>query len=248
MFFHNPSVEEMHRALGMAGKAVIVRDHANGCSFTMEFSQQLHYGFAVFGVEVTCRFIGEQYGRLARQRPSHGYALLLATGELGGIVFASMRHPHFLQGRIDLLFPFRRGHPAIGQRQFDILKHGEVADEIEALKDEADFAISYAGAVRMVEAGDRLAIERVVAVARRIEQAEDRQQGGLAAARRAGYGHEFAAAYDQVDFSEGMGFHFIGEKHFCDLFEFDQGLLIKLGLVGSAFHRDSAPYLSLTSS
>src|SRR2546427_2229362 len=40
------------------------------------------------------------------------------------------------------LFPLGRRHAAIGQRQLDVLIDGQVADQIERLEDEADFARS----------------------------------------------------------------------------------------------------------
>jgi hypothetical protein len=40
--------------------------------------------------------------------------------------------------------PFSR---AIGQRQLDVLEHGQVADQVEGLEDEADLAVADAGAL-----------------------------------------------------------------------------------------------------
>src|SRR5262245_42397081 len=107
-------------------------------------------------------------------------------------MFAPVRHSHFFQSAFDPLSPFGRAHPTISQWQLDILKHGEIANKIEALENETDFAVSYPGAFRVVEIGDRLAIERVLAFVRRIEQAKDREQRGFAATGRAGDRHEFA--------------------------------------------------------
>ena len=38
-------------------------------------------------------------------------------------------------------------HAAIGERQLDVLVDGEVADQVEALEDETDLAVSHARAV-----------------------------------------------------------------------------------------------------
>ena len=70
--------------------------------------------------------------------------------------------------------------------------------------------------------GHRLAREHVAALARRIEQAEDGQQRGLAAARRAAHRHVFPGADLEVDAREGVGLDLLGVKDPGDALEPDQ--------------------------
>jgi hypothetical protein len=65
--------------LGVPRVPRVVRHHADGGAFLVEFTQQLHDGFAVLGVEVTGRLVGKQNGGRAPDRASDGDALLLTA-------------------------------------------------------------------------------------------------------------------------------------------------------------------------
>ena len=88
------------------------------------------------GVEIAGGLVGEQDSRRVDQRAGDGDALHLAAGELEG--HARGEGLHFDSRR-------RASGEAAGcragkqQRQLDILDHGERVDELERLKDEADF-------------------------------------------------------------------------------------------------------------
>src|SRR5258705_11480696 len=51
-FFHDAAVEEMDRALGEAGVALVVRHHADGRAVAVQVAQQFHHGLAVFRGQV----------------------------------------------------------------------------------------------------------------------------------------------------------------------------------------------------
>src|SRR5262249_14536655 len=84
------------------------------------------------------------------------------------------------------LTTFLRTHPAIGERQLDILEHGEVADQVEALEDEADLPIADAGTFGGAQLPDRSPVEVVRALGWRVEETQNREEGRLAAPRRPG--------------------------------------------------------------
>ena len=69
----------------------------------------------------------------------------------------------------------------------------------------------------------RRLVEVVPALGGRVEQAEDREQRGLAAAGRAGNGHILALADLQMNAREGVGFDLVGVEDLGDAFEFDEG-------------------------
>ena len=142
-----------------------------------------------------------------------------------GRCLARWRHADALERFVHEGFAFARGHPAIGQRQLDVLVNGQVADEIEALENEADLAIADAGALREGEVRDLTALERVAAVRWRVEQAEDREQGRLSTTGRAGDGDVFAAANIEVNARERVGFDLIREEDFGDAVEVNQGVV-----------------------
>src|SRR5438552_1587337 len=94
----------------------------------------------------------------------------------------TMRHADTFERVGNPPFPLFRQHTAIGERQLDVLEHGEIANQVETLKDEADFSVADARALRGFELRDLATIQRVRAAARRVEQADNREQRGLAAA------------------------------------------------------------------
>jgi hypothetical protein len=55
----------VHRALGVAGEARVVGDHADGGAVAVQLAQQPHHGLAVLRVEVAGGLVGEQDRRLA---------------------------------------------------------------------------------------------------------------------------------------------------------------------------------------
>jgi hypothetical protein len=81
-FFDHFAVEHMNRALGMARKTLVVRDHANGGAFAMQLLQQLHDSFAIARIEVTRWFVSEQDQRLAAEGARDGNTLLLTARKL----------------------------------------------------------------------------------------------------------------------------------------------------------------------
>src|SRR6185437_13915273 len=191
--FHDFSVEKMNGAVGNRSVTRIVRHHADRGAFRVQLTQQFDYGFAVFRVEIAGGLVCQQNGGLTNEGTRYGYALLLTAGKLRRIMLSAMGHPDALEHVLHALLALFCSHTAIGERQFDVFKDGEIADQIERLKNEPDLAVADARAVAERELFDRLSVNPVASVRRRIEQAQNRQQRRLAAARRAGDRKKFAA-------------------------------------------------------
>src|SRR5664279_4645456 len=98
----------------------------------------------------------------------------------------AMSHADLLERLLHALFALGSAEATIGQRQFHILLDREVADEVEALKDEADLTIADAGPLRETKVCDRMAVEGIASPRRCIQQPQDGEQRGFATARRAG--------------------------------------------------------------
>ena len=58
--------------------------------------EQLHYIYRRFGVEVSCRLICQNYGRLVYQRPRNCHSLPLSAGEFGRPVLRPIPKPHII--------------------------------------------------------------------------------------------------------------------------------------------------------
>ena len=69
-------------------------------------------------------------------------------------MFGTMSHPNTLQRLCHRGLAIARAHPAICQRQLDVLVNREIANEVEALENEPDFPIANAGTLRKGKVGD----------------------------------------------------------------------------------------------
>src|SRR5205085_4821464 len=99
--------------------------------------------------------------------------LLLTTGELARQVLRAMGHADAFERFGGPFLSVRRTHSAIRQRQFNVLVNREIADQVKALKNETDFTISNPRSLGKRKVLDRMVIENVLTICRRIEQTED---------------------------------------------------------------------------
>ncbi len=150
----------------------------------MELAEQIHHRFAVLRAEVAGRLGGEKDRRVASDRARDRDAVLALA----------------------------RRHVAIRERELDVLEDREVADGLECLEDEADLPVADASALHRCQRRDLVPVEQVVAVARRVEQSEDREQRRLAAARRAADRHVLTLVDVEVDVLQYVRLHLVGQE------------------------------------
>jgi hypothetical protein len=84
----NAAVEKMDLPVGKLRVARVVRHHANVCALVVQIGQQLHHGFAVFGIEVARRLIRQKNQRVAGKSPCHRHPLLLPAGKLAPVCWS----------------------------------------------------------------------------------------------------------------------------------------------------------------
>ena len=135
--------------------------------------QKFHHCLTIGGIEVSCGLVSEENAWLASNCAGDRDPLLLTTGKLTGQMFGSMAHADTLERFRYALFAFSGIHTAIGQRQFDVLVDRKIADQIEALENESDLAITNARALREREILDRSLVQNILAIRRRIEQTKN---------------------------------------------------------------------------
>ena len=104
----------------------------------------------------------------------------------------------------------------------DVLVDGEVADQVEALEDEADLPVAGPRPVGLAELRHRVPVEGVVAGRGRVEQAQDREQRRLAAAGGPGDGHVLPREYFQGDPVEGVGLDLVRVEDLRDVLQMNQ--------------------------
>jgi len=115
-------------------------------------------------IEVAGRLVGEQDRGLADQCTRYGHALLLATGELRGIVTRAVRHADALQSLLDTAAAFGTADLGpIGERQLHVFPYGQTTDQVERLEHETDLGIADACTCSHRERSNVEPIEHVAA-------------------------------------------------------------------------------------
>src|SRR5687768_5769914 len=221
---HDTAVEQVNRAVSGRRVAGIVRDHADRRATAMQLVDELHHRLAVRRVEVTRRLVGQKEERIAGDGPGNRNALLLTAGELAGVVLHAVRHAHALERLLHALPALGAVHAAVGQRQLDVLGNRQVADQVERLENESDLPIADPRALRGRQVRDRLAVQEILATARRVEQAEEGEQGRLAAARGPGDREKLTWLDLEVHFGKCVGLDFVGKEYLLDSVEANQRL------------------------
>src|SRR4030095_6477950 len=85
------------------------------------------------------------------------------------------------------LLSLSRTHSAISQWKLNIFIDCQVADQVEALEDESNFAIANAGAFRHRKVFNRVLVQHVLTFGWGVEQTEDREKRGFTAASGSRY-------------------------------------------------------------
>src|SRR4029077_17723817 len=132
-------------------------------------------GFAIARVEVSGGLISHQDEWIANQSSGNSHALLLTAGELRGVVAHAVSHADAFEGVFHLLLALRGAGAPIGKRQLNIFVNRQVADEVERLEDETNFAVADAGALASREIRHGLTVQQVLSFRRRVQQTQYRQ-------------------------------------------------------------------------
>ena len=76
---YDPPIEEINHAIRVISVPRIVGYHADRRSALMKLAEEIHHRFAVLGIEIAGRFVGEQNRRIASDSPRYRHALLLTA-------------------------------------------------------------------------------------------------------------------------------------------------------------------------
>jgi hypothetical protein len=174
-------------------RLVVGHQHERALVLAVEREQELDDLRPGGGVEVAGGLVGQDEPRPQRQGPGDRHALLLAAGELGGVVVGAVGEPH---GRKELAGPVERAGPAGQlQRHRHVLERGERGDQVVGLEHEADAVPAQARQRVLVEAGDLHAVQHDGAGGGPVEPGDEPEQRGLAAAGGPGDRHHLARVH-----------------------------------------------------
>src|SRR5262245_2688523 len=153
-------------------------------------------------VEIAGRLVGDEDGRVRRERAGERHALLLAAGQLGRVVLPPLAQAH--GGKLARGALLRVVDTGKLQRHGDVFQRRHGGNEMEGLKHDADIAPAEARQRVLAERTERFAGDHDRAGIGALQTGHDHQQGRFAGARRADEPDRLAASYMQVDVFEDM--------------------------------------------
>ena len=156
-------------------------EQERGTGRPVKIKQQRFDALARFLIEVSRRLIRKQNARPMHKGAGHRDALLLAAGELCGIMLEAIGQTDTAQqiGRL----PARGSIAAQFEGHHDILERGERRDELKGLKHEACLAAAQLCPLVLAQMLESLAAEMNGAAAGTVESSTKPQQRRLAASR-----------------------------------------------------------------
>ena len=178
---HYLPVEQVDDTVGKAGIVLRVRHHDDGSTLLVQLLQQVHHFLAVLRIEVTGRFVGQNQFRVGHYGTGNGHTLLLTAGELLREVLGTVADGHALHRLFDALLAFAGRHAHVEQRQFDVLIHVQLVNQVEALEYEADDTLAQAGALGFGIFRHFRAVQVIFSLRGVVQQAQNVEQGGLTA-------------------------------------------------------------------
>ena len=93
------AVAQPDHPLGLLGDVGLVRDQHDGAAFFVQAREDPQDVLGGVRVEVAGRLVGEDQRGVGHDRPRDRDPLLLAAGQLGGLVVQAVGHPHRARAR-----------------------------------------------------------------------------------------------------------------------------------------------------
>ncbi|MNS72222.1 hypothetical protein D3C72_1056240 [compost metagenome] len=135
LLLHPPLMQEHDLVGDVTGKRHLVGDHQHGAPLLGQLAHQTEHLPHQFGIERRGGFIEQHHLGIHRQRPGNGRPLLLAAGEMTGVVVAPLPQTHPVEQQLSLGDGLGTGHlEHLDGHLDDVLHDGHVRPEVEALE------------------------------------------------------------------------------------------------------------------
>src|SRR6185312_3025736 len=182
--FHDAAgIEHRHAVADAAHHVHLVGDQHDGeLEFAIDRGQQIEHGRRGLRVERAGGLVAQQDLRAVRQCAGDAHALLLAAGELRGVLVRVLGQTHALQQLAHAGADFRCV-PLAGeaQRERDVVRHRLRGEQVEVLEDHAD-APALRAQRRFGQRGHLGVADQDAPAAGPFQQVDQPDQGGLAGA------------------------------------------------------------------
>ena len=197
--FDQRAVLEGHHAIHGSREAGVVRDHdQTRARRVVELQHEVEDPLRGPPVEIAGGFVREHAGRPGNQRPGDGGALPFATGELRrlvvqpGIEADARQHLRRRRRRPGMALPPHQ------ERHGHVFQSRELHQQVVKLVDEAQCFVAQARALRLIDPRQEPPSNPYLALAGRVQAAEQVQQRALAAARSADDGDPLAGRHRET--------------------------------------------------
>ncbi|MNF49393.1 hypothetical protein D3C84_306640 [compost metagenome] len=205
-------MEEAHTVGELAGEAHLVGHHQHGQAvFGAEAADHVEHLAAELRVQRRGHFVEQHHFRPHRQGPGDGHSLLLASGQLRGIVVqlvAQADHVQQLDAALAGLGLAQAEH--LDRCLHDVLQGAHVREQVEALEHHADLAAHSADVAfrrthqlaAALDMGQGFAIDLDHALVDGFQGHQRPQQGGFARAAGADDRHLLVGLHLQIEVIE----------------------------------------------
>ena len=187
----------------LLGQGRVVGDHDDQ-PVLADLLEQLHHLDAGLGVQGAGGLVGQDDVGVIDDGAGNGHPLHLAARHLAGPLEQLAAQAHLFQGLDGTVPALGPADARQSQRQLHIPQHRLVGDQVIALEHEPDRVVPVRIPVPVLKGLGGAPVDDEVAVGVLVQAADDVQQGGLAAARRAQDGHKFRAPELDADPFQGM--------------------------------------------
>lgn len=224
---HNFTVAHVQDAMAVRGCFRVVRDHDDRLAeFLVELTQERENIFGTLRVEISGGLVCQDNLGFADDGARNRDTLLLAAGKLRRPMMKAVAQAEKFDGQLEAMGIKAVTVNVLGER--DIVIGVEGGEQVETLKDEADFVAAKKGTGRIGHGGQIVAVEQDASAGGLREAANDVQHGGFPASRGAHDGNKFGRENFDVDAAEGGNIHFAGAINFPEIFCFKYGLQHRL--------------------
>ncbi len=198
------SVSQGDDAVATLGNLLLVRDEDDRLTSGVEVVEDAQDHLSGGCVQVPGGFVGEDDQGIVDEGPGDGGPLLLASGKLRRAVMSPVGEADDFDHGLGSFAAVGGRMALIEEGDFEILEHGELRNEVEALKDETDALASNDGTLVVTEAGDVVAAEKVASRGGSVEAADQVHEGALTGPTLPSDGYGLALFKIEIDTAECM--------------------------------------------
>ena len=181
-----------------------MRDHEDRLPAAVHLAEETEQLVRGFAVERAGRLVGEQDARLCDERAGNGGALLLAAGDLVGVLFQKLadaeRFRNIDEAGAHLIVALARED----EREIDVILKRERVEQVELLKHEPEMVAAERGGLAFADLGKVPPVEQHRAGGGLVKRGENVQKRRFAAAALAHDGDILALVHGEIDVAERL--------------------------------------------